>query len=590
MKIMRTPSIPFAWLLGIALCLVPLTAHADPGVKYVPDDSILGVVFKPKQVWDSPLLRTLPIEIASLELKKTIGIAPEEVDSVLGFAGIPVFARREFDPPVGMVVKVNQVQPLDEILAGSREDGLLMLEEHPETGTRYLRSTRSDFFSVYPVDDSTLLFAPPTMLAKMLAQAKRQQPGKLGALVEASGSQVELEALLLVEPLREMARFLLSSPDVPEELRGYFELPNQLEHLSFQANLAPTDGGFTLTLTGTDEVAGEKLEQSARSLVDLGLQYSGQLLQIPDADQEQVEALRKYHDRISKIIGEALEPTREGHVVTISTVGKKDMPPQVLFAGATTFLLPMIASARLSAQRSSSMNNLKQIILGMHNYHDTFNKMPADSRDEEGKPLLSWRVHLLPFIDQQALYQKFKLDEPWDSEHNLPLSKILPVAYFTTTIPELSAEGKTRYVRPLGEGLPGSFGQAEQADAGDFGAGMEEMKADAPKPRNQQPAPKDKAQAKRELGFRDILDGTSNTLAIVEAPVHRAVIWSKPDDLEIDFDDIRGSLIDIRAEGFLGAMYDGSVHFFSKNIAQETLKALLTHAGGEVVGHQEWSR
>lgn len=544
---MQTPPFPFAWLLGIALCLTQLTAQADPGTKYIPDDALLGVVFKPKQVWESLLLRTLPIEVASVELKKTIGIVPEDVETVLAFSGMPEIGANAVDPPVGMVMKVNRPQSLEDILVGPREDGLLVLEEHAETGTRYLRSTRPDFFSVYPVDETTILFAPPEMLKQMLSQAAKDEPGKLGALIQASGTQVELEALLLMEPLREMARFLLSSPDVPEELRLLREVSDNMEHLSLKADLAPTDGGFTLTLTGTDEAAGEKLEESARTLLDLGLELSGQLLQIPDADEQQTEALRKYHDRISKIAREALEPTRDGNVVTITTVGKQDMPPQVLFAGATTFLLPMIAKARLSAQRSGSMNNLKQIMLAMHNYHDTYKKMPQDSRDEDGKPLLSWRVHILPFIDQQALYQKFKLDEPWDSEHNLPLSKVMPVTYLSPHSPELASEGKTRYVTPLGEGLPASV--------------------------------------EGELDFRDITDGLSNTLAIVEAPEDKAVIWSKPDDLEVDLDDIHGSLIDTMAEGFLAARYDGSVQFLSKKIDNKNLKGLLTHAGGEIVDY-----
>src|SRR5690606_26090491 len=116
--------------------------------------------------------------------------------------------------------------------------------------------------------------------------------------------------------------------------------------------------------------------------------------------------------------------------------GKEDTPPQFLIAGGTALLLPMIAHARLSAQRSNSMNNLKQIMLAIHNYHDTHGKIPQDIRDEEGNLLLSWRVQILPFIEQQALYQQFKLDEPWDSEHNLPLSKVMPRPYVSPLSPE----------------------------------------------------------------------------------------------------------------------------------------------------------
>src|SRR5215212_3912548 len=68
----------------------------------------------------------------------------------------------------------------------------------------------------------------------------------------------------------------------------------------------------------------------------------------------------------------------------------------------------------LDAQdRKVSNNNLKQIGLGIHNYHDVNNRMPSNSYGPDGKPLLSWRVHILPYVEQDALYKQFKLDEPW---------------------------------------------------------------------------------------------------------------------------------------------------------------------------------
>src|SRR5262249_46508298 len=73
----------------------------------------------------------------------------------------------------------------------------------------------------------------------------------------------------------------------------------------------------------------------------------------------------------------------------------------------------------LAKARRQSINNLKEIALAMHNRHDTYGFLPASAiYSKNGKPLLSWRVELLPFLDQQELYRQFHLDEPWDSEHN----------------------------------------------------------------------------------------------------------------------------------------------------------------------------
>ena len=90
----------------------------------------------------------------------------------------------------------------------------------------------------------------------------------------------------------------------------------------------------------------------------------------------------------------------------------------------------LLRPARMAAARTDCINNLKQIGLALHNYHtkhDTF--PPAYSRGKDGKPLLSWRVLVLPFLGEQALYDQFHLDEAWDSPHNRTLISKMPAAY-----------------------------------------------------------------------------------------------------------------------------------------------------------------
>jgi hypothetical protein len=76
-----------------------------------------------------------------------------------------------------------------------------------------------------------------------------------------------------------------------------------------------------------------------------------------------------------------------------------------------------------------SQNNLKQIGIAIHNYHDTNNKMPADIVDKDGKAILSWRVLLLPYLEEEPLYKEFKLDEPWDSKTNKALIERIPKTF-----------------------------------------------------------------------------------------------------------------------------------------------------------------
>ena len=66
----------------------------------------------------------------------------------------------------------------------------------------------------------------------------------------------------------------------------------------------------------------------------------------------------------------------------------------------------------------------------MHNYHDHEKALPpAAVLGKDGRPLLSWRVLLLPYVEGQELYREFHLDEPWDSPHNIQLLERMPSAY-----------------------------------------------------------------------------------------------------------------------------------------------------------------
>src|SRR5438067_2546418 len=82
------------------------------------------------------------------------------------------------------------------------------------------------------------------------------------------------------------------------------------------------------------------------------------------------------------------------------------------------------------AQKRKSTDKLKQISLAFHDYVSAFGKLPtAAITDKNGKPLLSWRVTILPFVEHEKLYQQFKLDEPWDSAHNIKLVQQMPSLY-----------------------------------------------------------------------------------------------------------------------------------------------------------------
>jgi hypothetical protein len=106
--------------------------------------------------------------------------------------------------------------------------------------------------------------------------------------------------------------------------------------------------------------------------------------------------------------------------------------PAVIVAGLVALMIPVVQSMRENARRMTCSSSPKQLAVAFHNYHDKYGSFPpAYSVDENGKPLHSWRVLILPFIDQKELYGKIRLDEPWDSPYNSQFHKQCPRYFFS---------------------------------------------------------------------------------------------------------------------------------------------------------------
>ncbi|MEO1616295.1 MAG: DUF1559 domain-containing protein [Planctomycetota bacterium] len=205
--------------------------------------------------------------------------------------------------------------------------------------------------------------------------------------------------------------------------------------------------------------------------------------------------------------------------------------------GQTQILAGFLGSIRQSAQKSQVVNDVKQVMLALHNHYSAFNEFPRDVA-VDGQALLSWRVKILPFLDQAAFFKSFDMNSAWDSPKNAPLSKIVVPIYSKVE------SAKTRIRLPLCEG---SFWATDD-----------------------------------KLTLDKITDGLSNTIAVVVAP-DGSVEWSKPGYLQLDEDDLIGSLFDSNDTLVVGLM-DGSVKTLSRaTMTEEKLRALLTIAGGELV-------
>ena len=249
-------------------------------------------------------------------------------------------------------------------------------------------------------------------------------------------------------------------------------------------------------------------------------------------------------------------PTQKSNTALLIALGGCGCAVLLFLVGAVLsfILLPVIlqtmGGSSEAARRMQCTNNMKQITLALHNYYDA-NKClpPAYTVDENGNPLHSWRVLLLPYLEQQYLYDQIRLDEPWDSEYNKQFHSQRMSCY---RCPSATGDtlGMTCYSVIVGEETP--FGDPTTT-----------------------------------LTFGDISDGLSNTIFLVERKT--PVCWMDPTQ-EITFEEackginVFGNEMGSNHSGGMNvSMFDGSVHFISETVHPGNLRAFFTRAGGESV-------
>ncbi|MBN1909061.1 MAG: DUF1559 domain-containing protein [Pirellulales bacterium] len=135
----------------------------------------------------------------------------------------------------------------------------------------------------------------------------------------------------------------------------------------------------------------------------------------------------------------------------------------LVFLAIWWFFVPLVTATRTPSRRSICYSNLKTLGIALNNYHNAHKSFPpAYVTDPDGKPLYSWRVLLLPHLECHELYQAFRLDEPWDSPHNLKLAEKMPYVFHCPTADHFHGENRitTDYVAVVGPGTawPGAKG------------------------------------------------------------------------------------------------------------------------------------
>ncbi len=517
MRTTRCYRLLFGFLLALGVGATLASANAEDttaaGIARILDDATVAAVIVDLERLDVDAL------VETISAARGNGAAEvQSAQALLQYVG-PVLSRfRELGATrvyaVYSLHDVKQQMPYVVVPAANNEQA--------EQIARFLESGGGgigSFPSTFAIDDMAI--AGSRDLEKRLdpSRVPDRQAGLTKALKVEHEGAIRVVSVVTGDQRRVLAEM---SPSLPEEWGGLSgeQLATGIQWLSIDVNL--NQGTLQGVIESGDSRSAQRLAAGLPSLMN-GI----------------VSAVlpRPAEDPVRTMLG-SLKATANGHRITLST----EAPAAARRADVLVSLISRLAPM---ARDISIRRNLKQLGLGMHNFHAVYGSFPPPaSLDESGKALLSWRVYLLPYLDEPALYREFHLDEPWDSPHNRTLIERMPDVFASEHF-DLNLEGKTTVQVPVGVQTP-FHGRAG-------------------------------------VPIREITDGTSVTIMVVEVPRGNAVIWTKPEDFPVNDDPLKPQLFKSR-DRFSTAFCDGSARALSDTIPEETLRKLFTHQGGEVVG------
>ena len=362
--------------------------------------------------------------------------------------------------------------------------------------------------------------------SRVLERLKKLQPAARPQLEEAFRAAGDAAIQLLVLPSASDRRVVEElMPTLPQEIGGGPStiLTHGVQWLALGID-APPKMSLKLVVQSQDAAAAGLLQAKLREVVQVLSKLAA------DAGAGPTDRGRETRRSSSGTGPPGVEPLRSGSDGSSPFGGRR--------AG--------VGACPCPSAPAQSVNNLKQLGLATHVYYDQNKRLPAvGTFDADGKPLLSWRVQLLPYLEQKALYDQFHLNEPWDSDHNRKLISQMPPVFRGPASKHDPQAGLTVYREVTGEQtvFPGREG----------------------------------------LEFKQVTDGTSNTILYVEVDDQHAVLWTKPEGLPYNAENPGAGLGGQFEGGFAAAYCDGSVRFIPSSVPADTLRRLLLRDDGQPI-------
>ncbi len=525
-----------AMLLGVSLMALLTTENSSPAdaeekaaalpadLAKIPSDGMLLFSIRVADLWTGDFLKSVrqkhkEIAQAAGEFEKRFGVALEQVERLtLSIVGPPPASREP-------VIVMRTLKPYEKAKVLATDANLKMEMYKGE------RLYVADRWAVYPLDNRTLAFSE--FASELRNWIDHPQPKETSALTNALTQAAKKHALVLGVNAKQF--FESQGNLLPPDAEPFRPLI-----MAHWATLI-VDLGTESRLTVTARFGNEKDAKAAAKAAESGLAL---LRGVVDRGIEMLSK-EKETAEYAAMLKLFKQPVKEMQIEQKEQMLRSSLQVKVDPAAAGLVVVEGVQKIREAAARTQSANNLKQLALAMYNYHDNTGRFPPQAiYDKNGKPLLSWRVLILPYIEQQNLYKQFHFDEPWDSEHNKRLLATMPKIFASPQDEECVKKHVTHYQGLVGKG---AFFEGKQG-----------------------------------IRVADIVDGTSNTIMIVEAS--KAVPWTKPEDTPFDPEKPLPKLGLPDARAFMAAMCDGSVRTISHKITQQTLRNAIMRNDGMPLG------
>ena len=539
----------FVFTLSISfICISNVVAQQPEDLKLVPGNAVLAVHMDLAKLWQSESMNDMRDLLkkagpkALIELEKRFVPDPTTVETVTGFV---MFPKNPGSPPE-FAFLISLKKPVKEkaLFLSAMPDGETIKKDG-------INMVVKDDIGLILMNQGKLIAVGAPSLLPTLGKNTAPAKGNFARFLKGNAAGL-INAAINFEPIPKEV-FAIAPPPFNSLVNGmqYMEAG-----IAVEKNLR-----LSTTITYEKEDQAKAALETVKEFAKMGLAEMVEPRKevekrVFPKDQVGANPLTDLPEFLAALAGlailnEAENLLKNPPITLAGTSLKADYTaPQIssnalipTTAIAIGMLLPAVSKVREAAQRTNSMNNLKQIALAMHNYNSTYNDFPAAAICDKktGKPLLSWRVTILPYIEEEALYKQFKMDEPWDSEHNLKLAKNMPKVYFH---PKANKPGdnKTHYRLFYGKGAAFELNKPTQ--------------------------------------IINITDGLSNTIMAVEA--EESVVWTNPNDLAFDPTKALPKMLSIDGK-FSAAYCDGSVRTFKMPIDQEILKLLIQKNDGKPI-------